>query len=213
MRVDESIVIFGPMDHVGWASASSTVTSASSARLLPRNGPPLAVRTMRRTSSGDAAALRHWWIALCSESTGTISAPGVRLATCTTGPAAINDSLLARASRRPACGADSVTGSPAKPTTPFTTTSATEETAARASGPATSSVPGGSRAASSRARVSSARATTGGRSSAACSARRSTDERAPRATTSYRPGSARTTSTACVPIDPVEPTRLTVVIE
>ena len=26
MSVDESMVIFGPMDHVGWASASSTVT-------------------------------------------------------------------------------------------------------------------------------------------------------------------------------------------
>ena len=32
MSVDESTVIFGPIDHVGWASASSIVTAASSAR-------------------------------------------------------------------------------------------------------------------------------------------------------------------------------------
>ena len=44
--VAESIVIFGPIDQVGCASASSGVTSASSSRVLPRNGPPLAVTTM-----------------------------------------------------------------------------------------------------------------------------------------------------------------------
>ena len=70
------------------------------------------------------AVARHWWMAQCSESTGTISAPGVRRARCTTGAPAISDSLLARASRRPASSAARVTGRPAKPTTPFTTTSA-----------------------------------------------------------------------------------------
>ena len=40
-------------------------------------------------------------MAQCSESTGTISAPGVARAACTTGPPAISDSLLAKASRRP----------------------------------------------------------------------------------------------------------------
>ena len=39
MSVDESTVIFGPIDQVGWASASSMVTSASSAAERPRNGP------------------------------------------------------------------------------------------------------------------------------------------------------------------------------
>ncbi len=29
MRVDESMVILGPIFHVGWARASATVTSAS----------------------------------------------------------------------------------------------------------------------------------------------------------------------------------------
>ena len=51
MSVDESIVIFGPIDQVGWARASSTVTSASSAFDRPRNGPPDAVSTMRLTQS------------------------------------------------------------------------------------------------------------------------------------------------------------------
>ena len=53
-RVAELIVTTGPMSHVGWASACSGVTSASSARVRPRNGPPLAVSTSRRTSSGAA---------------------------------------------------------------------------------------------------------------------------------------------------------------
>ena len=65
-------------------------------------------------------ARRHMWTAQCSESTGTSSAPGVRRASRTTGPAAISDSLLASARRRPAWSAPRVTGSPAKPTTPLT---------------------------------------------------------------------------------------------
>ena len=52
MSVDESMVILAPMVQVGCWSASATVTRSSSARDLPRNGPPLAVRTMRRTSAG-----------------------------------------------------------------------------------------------------------------------------------------------------------------
>src|SRR3954447_8725090 len=45
ISVAESIVILPPIAHVGWRSASSTVTPASSARVRPRNGPPLAVST------------------------------------------------------------------------------------------------------------------------------------------------------------------------
>ena len=51
MSVELSTVIFGPIDHVGWARASATVTRSSSARVRPRNGPPLAVRRIRRTAS------------------------------------------------------------------------------------------------------------------------------------------------------------------
>ena len=90
---------------------------ASSAAERPRNGPPLAVSTMRarRSTPLSGRARRHWWTAQCSESTGTISAPGVARARCTTGPAAISDSLLASASRRPASRAARVTSRPAKP--------------------------------------------------------------------------------------------------
>src|SRR5436309_3519438 len=58
MSVDESMVIFGPMLHVGWASASSSVTEDRSARLRPRNGPPLAVSTIRASSPTDRLAPR-----------------------------------------------------------------------------------------------------------------------------------------------------------
>lgn len=51
-RVAELIVMTGPIDQVGWASAISGVTSARSARFLPRKGPPLAVTTSLRTASG-----------------------------------------------------------------------------------------------------------------------------------------------------------------
>ncbi len=40
ISVAESIVILPPIAQVGCASASSTVTSSSSARERPRNGPP-----------------------------------------------------------------------------------------------------------------------------------------------------------------------------
>lgn len=38
-RVAELIVITGPMDQVGWARASSTVTFASCCLVRPRKGP------------------------------------------------------------------------------------------------------------------------------------------------------------------------------
>ena len=72
------------------------------------------------------------------------SAPGVRLARCTTGAPAMIDSLLARANRRPASRAARVTVNPAKPTTPLTATSATVAMAARPSVPTTTSMPVGS---------------------------------------------------------------------
>ena len=69
-RVAESIVIFGPMFHVGWASASAGVTSASSSAERPRNGPPEAVSTSESTDS-----------VLLLPSTGTTpSAPSRRVA-------------------------------------------------------------------------------------------------------------------------------------
>ena len=54
--VAELVVTSWPMFQVGWASACAGVTSASSARVRPRNGPPLAVSTSRRTSARRPAA-------------------------------------------------------------------------------------------------------------------------------------------------------------
>ena len=75
--VAESIVILGPIFQVGCASASSTVIASKVSRRRSRKGPPEAVSTSRRASPG-APARRAWWIALCSESTGMISAPLLR---------------------------------------------------------------------------------------------------------------------------------------
>ncbi len=85
-------------------------------------------------------------MAQCSESTGMISAPAVARAGRTTGAPAMIDSLLARASRRPAVRAARVTSSPAKPTTPFTATSASVAMEASPSVPATHLDPRGQQA-------------------------------------------------------------------
>ena len=129
-------MILGPMLQVGWARASLDGDRRRGRRAVrPRNGPPLAVSTSRATRAGLSVARRHWWMAPCSLSTGTSSAPGVRRARCTTGPAAISDSLLASARRRPASRVARVTDRPAKPTTPLTTTSASVARLAMASAP------------------------------------------------------------------------------
>ena len=71
----------------------------------------------------------------CSESTGTICPGLARLVT--SGPPMISDSLLARASTRPASSAASVACSPAAPVTPLSTTSAGHPATSQiASGPA-----------------------------------------------------------------------------
>ena len=99
------------------------MTLRSWSLVRPRNGPPLAVSTMRATSDARPPR-RHCHTAECSESTGTISPPPAARALATTGPAAIRLSLFASASRLPARSDASVAGRPAKPTTAFNTTSA-----------------------------------------------------------------------------------------
>src|SRR5690349_509257 len=133
-RVAELMVITGPMFQVGCASACSGVMPSSSAWLRPRNGPPLAVSTSWATSD-PAPERRHWAIAECSESTGTIW-PGAA-SPATSGPPTIRDSLFASASTRPARSAASVAARPLNPVTAFSTTSAGQAaTSATASGPA-----------------------------------------------------------------------------
>ena len=120
-RVAELVVTTGPMVHVGWARACSGVTLASAARPQPRKGPPLAVITSLRTSSAEPPR-RHWAMALCSLSTGTIW-PGFAAAV-TKEPPTISDSLLASARVLPHCRAASVGRNPIEPVIPFRTTSA-----------------------------------------------------------------------------------------
>ena len=120
--VAESIVIFGPIFHVGWRSASSTVIAENVSKGRVRNGPPEAVRTRRRTSDGTPAR-RAWWSAQCSESTGRTAAPAVRAARMSGSPATTSVSLFARASVLPSLTASYAGTSPAEPTIPPRTTS------------------------------------------------------------------------------------------
>src|SRR3954447_24105148 len=117
--VAESIVIFGPIDQVGCASASSGVTSASSSRVRPRSGPPLAVSTRLCGSP----SCEHWKSAECSLSTGSSAPPPRARAAVARSPAATRLSLFARASVTPCSSAHIVAGSPANPSVAFSTTS------------------------------------------------------------------------------------------
>ena len=98
-----------------------------------------------------------------------------------------------------------VTPSPAKPTTPFTATSASPDTSSNAAGPATNSVPAGSRSRMSSTRALSAIATTRGRNSITCCKSNSVLDRVPMTSIRNRSVLARTTSSVCVPIDPALP--------
>src|SRR6266511_2912321 len=104
MRVEESIVIFGPMDHVGWARASFTLALASSSRVHPRNGPPDPVMITRRRSSRRSPRM-HWARAACSESTGINRSGSPLTRSVTSSPPTMSDSLLARARNLPDCRA------------------------------------------------------------------------------------------------------------
>lgn len=210
-RVAELIVMTGPIAQVGWASACSRVTSASSSRVRPRKGPPEAVTTSLRTSARVPAA-SAWKSAACSESTGMIC-PGAASA-FTRGPPTISDSLLARASVRPAFSAARVGASPMEPVMPLSTVwQSLAARAVAASGPARisgsgSPAPYWSRSAVRRAGTASsaATATVVTPSRRACSARRATRlPAAESAVTRKRSGLRRTRSMAWVPMDPVEP--------
>lgn len=205
--VAELIVTTGPIAQVGCASACSEVTSCSESRLRPRNGPPLAVTTRRRTSSARpprSACAR----AECSESTGTIW-PGPATA-LTSGPPATSDSLLASASVEPACRAARVGRRPIEPVMPLSTTSVGRAAASvAASGPTrTFGVIPCSASASRRAgsRAGSATATTSTPNSAAWAASAATSPPPAASTeTVNRSRLRRTTSSAWVPMDPVLP--------
>lgn len=109
--VDESMVILAPIDHWGWRSASSTVTSASRSAGTSRRAPPLHVTMSRRTGARSPA--RHWKMAECSESIGRIGARFSAARGMTHAPPTTSDSLLARASFLPAESAATVGARPA----------------------------------------------------------------------------------------------------
>ena len=108
MRVAESTEIFAPIRHVGCPSACATVADRIRATVWVRNGPPEAVRRIRRISSRRRPAIA-WKTAECSLSTGRISAFPRRAAAVTNFPAITRSSLFARAIRFP-CSAAAMTG-------------------------------------------------------------------------------------------------------
>ena len=108
------MVIFRPMRHVGWRSASSGPTFFSSAAEWLRNGPPDAVR-MSRLISAWSRPCRHWWMALCSLSTGQDRHAVAAAAAVTMAPAMTSTSLLASAIVLPASIAASTASRAAVP--------------------------------------------------------------------------------------------------
>src|SRR3954452_4550125 len=132
ISVAESIVILPPMSHVGWRSACSTVTSSSSARTRPRNGPPEAVSTSLTTVPVRSPA-SSWNNAECSESTGRTCAPVASASCMTSSPPTTSDSLLASARSIPSPRVATVGPSPALPTSAFRTRSASASTTSRTS--------------------------------------------------------------------------------
>ena len=179
--VAESTVIFGPIRQVGWASACSAVTSASSSRVRPRNGPPDAVRTRPATLARSRPS-RHWWSAECSLSTGRSSPPPRSCAATASSPAATRLSLLASASVTPCSRVHNVARTPANPTTAFRTRSGALRSSSRTASPPTWAF------------------------STACSAASSASGVEPDwSAHSSSSGCAATISIACRPIDPVAP--------
>ena len=124
IMVAESMVIFAPMLQLGCRSASMTVTLRSSSVVLPKKGPPEAVRMSFLSALFLGAPCKHWKIALCSLSTGKSRTPFSRTASVTRSPPATKVSLLASAMSFFACTAAKVGCRPTMPTTALTTSSA-----------------------------------------------------------------------------------------
>ena len=196
-------MIFAPIDHVGWRSASVGVTTARRAAGHSRNGPPDAVSVTRATSDTGRPA-RHWWTAECSLSTGRSSPPPRRSARITSSPPATSDSLLASASRFPASSAASVAPSPANPTTALRTMSIPDDPAASSSASAPNRHSPGQRGAKSPGGGVPSTTRSGFRSRA----RRSSASHwrfAVSTAARNRSGCRRMTSSVAAPTDPVAP--------
>ena len=116
-----SMVILAPISQFGCLSAIAGVTSFICSIVKERKGPPEAVRI--NFSTGLTSPTRHWKIALCSLSTGSMGTPFSRHFAVTSSPATTKVSLLARAMGFPASTALNVGRSPAKPTNAVSTMS------------------------------------------------------------------------------------------
>ena len=124
-----STEILAPMLQLGCFTACSGVTSSSSRRAFPRKGPPEPVSRIF-LSSPFFLPIRHWKMAECSESTGTISAPFSSARAITMSPAQTRVSLLARAMRFLWSIAAKVGRRPTAPETAVTTQSLSSMVAA-----------------------------------------------------------------------------------
>src|SRR3984957_21221573 len=219
MSVAESIVIRFPILQFGCARACFGVALAIFAIGVVLNGPPDAVST-RRLTSLRWPARRHWWMALCSLSTGRSATLRRFTAAITISPAATRTSLLASAMDFPNSIALYVAGSPTTPTAADTTISTSGWVATRSIPSAPKSTSGSdcalslqslvlrfffNAAQSSRAPASVPTDTTCGRYFLTCSATREIFWPAARDTTWNSPGSESTTWVLWRPIEPVEP--------
>src|SRR4051812_3756095 len=204
ISVAESMVILPPIAHVGCLSACSTVTSSSSPRVRPRNGPPLAVSTSLSTVPG-ASPASSWCSAECSESTGMSAAPVASASAVTSSPPTTSDSLLASARSMPSPSVATVGPSPAEPTSALRTSSAPEPTtiSTRPCAPTSTSpsVHASAARAPASASASAIRCTPKRR---ACSTSAS-QELSALSPTSSRSPDLSTMSRAWVPIEPVDP--------
>jgi hypothetical protein len=139
--VAELIVTTGPMTQVGWASACSGVTSASSARVLPAERPAAGGDQQAADLAAAAGAQALGERRVLGVDRHDLS-PGVDRWR-TRGPPAMSDSLLASASTRPASSAARVGARPIEPVMPLRTTSqGSAASSVAASGPPGSAAAG-----------------------------------------------------------------------
>ena len=118
------MVSFAPISQVGCLSASFAVTFSSSLSVLPKKGPPEAVRMIFLIAFLFGIPCIDWKIAECSLSTGRIWTPFSFAKFVTRWPPATSVSLFARAKVFFALIASRVGWRPTIPTTEFKTVSA-----------------------------------------------------------------------------------------
>ena len=117
------------------------VTSSSSARVRPRNGPPDAVSVRRSTVPGPLARRSAGAAPSARSRPGSAARRWPRTSAITSSPPTTSDSLLASATSIPSPSATIVGPSPAEPTIALSTRSAPDSATSRTrpSGPASTS--------------------------------------------------------------------------